>query len=29
MLLRQIADDMMLDKAVRARAERGLRQVGL
>jgi hypothetical protein len=29
MTLRRIAEDMMFDKAVRARAERGLRQVGL
>jgi hypothetical protein len=29
MTLRRIAKDMMFDKAVRARAERGLRQVGL
>ena len=28
-VLRRLAEDMMLDKAVRARAERGLRQVGL
>ena len=28
-VLRRLADDMMLDKAVRDRAARGLRQVGL
>ena len=28
-VLQQLADDMMLNQAVRARAERGLRQVGL